>query len=147
MNERLILLVEDNPDDEELTWIAFRKSGIGHNLVVARDGAEALEYLLGSRLLTGETLPAVILLDLKLPKVDGLEVLRRLRTDERTRTLPVVVLSTSREEQDMVRSYSLGASSYIRKPVDFDRFIEVMQQIALYWLGINERPVLLNRPA
>lgn len=148
MNERLLLLVEDNPDDEELTHLALQRAGIAHLLAVARDGAEALDFLFGTGAHAGRDpghQPAVILLDLKLPKVDGLEVLRRLRADTRTQLIPVVVLSTSREEQDIANSYRLGANSYIRKPVDFDQFTEVMQQVGRFWLGINEGPLHLRR--
>lgn len=150
MNQRLLLLVEDSPDDEELTRLALLRAGISHALAVVRDGAEALDFLFGTGSHAGRDrnqTPAVILLDLKLPKVDGLEVLRRLRADERTRVIPVVVLSTSREEQDIATSYRLGANSYIRKPVDFDQFIEVMQQVGNFWLGINESPVYPRAPA
>lgn len=142
--EHCILLVEDNPDDEELTRLALQKAGIVHELVVARDGAEALDYLFATGVHAGRDLrcqPAVILLDLKLPKVDGLEVLRQLRADPRTQLIPVVVLSTSREDQDIATSYLQGANSYIRKPVDFDRFIEVMQLAGRFWLAINEGPI------
>lgn len=143
MNGRLILLVEDNPDDEELTRLALCRAGLDHTLTVVRDGAEALDYLFGTGSQAGRDLsepPAVILLDLKLPKVDGLEVLRRLRADARTRLIPVVVLSTSREQQDIATSYLLGANSYVRKPVDFDRFADVMLQVGRFWLTINEGP-------
>ena len=143
MKSRVILLVEDNPDDEILTLRAFKKNNIANEVIVARDGAEALEYLFG----TGQyekrdlsIMPAVILLDLKLPKVDGLEVLRRLRADDRTRLLPVVMLTSSKEEQDIVSSYDLGANSYIHKPVDFDRFTQAVEQLGLYWLLLNELP-------
>jgi two-component system, response regulator len=143
MCEKNILLIEDNPDDEALTLRAFRKNNIANEIVVARDGAEAIEILLGGGGRPGPAaaaLPALILLDLKLPKVDGLEVLRRLRDDERTKLLPVVVLTSSREEQDVVSSYSLGANSYIRKPVDFDQFVAAVKQLGLYWLVLNELP-------
>lgn len=135
MNDKVILLVEDNADDEALTRRALKKNNILNELVVARDGAEALQYLLGSG-----PRPTVVLLDIKLPKVDGLEVLRRLRADERTRTLPVVILTSSKEEQDLLRGYSLGANSYIRKPVDFAQFIEAVRQLGIYWLMLNEMP-------
>ena len=137
--EKVILLVEDNPDDEALTLRAFRKNNIRNEIVVARDGAEALELLLG----TGETarrLPEIVLLDLKLPKVDGLEVLRRIRENERTRLLPVVILTSSKEEMDLTRGYALGANSYIRKPVEFEQFQEAVRQLQLYWLVLNEPP-------
>lgn len=143
MNGRLILLVEDNPDDEELTRLALCRAGVEHTLTVVRDGAEALDYLFGTGSHAGRNAgepPAVILLDLKLPKVDGLEVLRRVRADARTRLIPVVVLSTSREQQDIATSYLLGANSYVRKPVDFDRFTDVMLQVGRFWLTINEGP-------
>lgn len=141
MHPPLILLVEDNPDDEELTQLALREAGVEHVLVVTRDGAEALGYLFGLERPVGlapGAWPALILLDLKLPKVDGHEVLRRVRADERTRSIPVVVLSTSREDLDLATSYRLGANSYVRKPVDFDRFTTVMQQLGRYWLTVNE---------
>ena len=144
MNEKIILLVEDNPDDVDLTIRAFSKSHILNEVVVARDGAEALDYFFGADSAAGcpesRNLPAVILLDLKLPRIDGLEVLRRLRADERTRLLPVVILTSSREEQDMVKGYNLGANSYIVKPVDFDQFVEAVRQLGLYWLLLNEAP-------
>lgn len=129
---RLILLVEDNQDDELLAVRALRKSGVPHELVVARDGEEALRLLLEA-----DCEPTVVLLDLKLPKVDGLEVLQRLRADERHRLRPVVVLSSSVEERDVARSYAVGANSYLRKPVDFAEFTEAMRQLALYWLRLN----------
>lgn len=150
MNTRPILLVEDNPDDEELTRLAFRKAGVVHELIVVHDGAEALDYLFGAGAHAergDEGQPIIILLDLKLPKVDGLDVLRRLRADPRTRLIPVIVLSTSREEQDINNSYALGANSYVRKPVDFDRFTEVMQQVGRFWLAVNEGPVHPRRAA
>ena len=143
MKDRVILLVEDNPDDEMLTLRAFKKNNIANEVIIARDGAEALEYLFG----TGQyekrdlsIMPAVILLDLKLPKVDGLEVLRRLRANDRTRRLPVVIVTSSKEERDIVSSYDMGANSYIHKPVDFDRFIQAVGQLGLYWLLLNELP-------
>jgi two-component system, response regulator len=140
---KIILLVEDNPDDEELTLLAFKKSNIAKEIVVVRDGAEALDYLFGTGAHAGRDLsvmPAVTLLDLKLPKVDGLEVLKRLRAHEHTRRLPVVILTSSREQQDVLESYNLGANSYIRKPVDFAQFMEATKQLGLYWLVLNEPP-------
>jgi CheY-like chemotaxis protein len=138
-----ILLVEDNPRDVDLTLRALRKRNFANKVHVARDGEEALAYLFGTTGATGGDLdnrPRVILLDLKLPKVDGLEVLRRLKSDERTRTIPVVVLTASREERDMVESYRLGVNSYIQKPVDFDKFLECVGELGLYWLLINQVP-------
>ena len=143
MNNNLILLVEDNPDDEELTLRALKKNNIGNNLVVVRDGAEALDFLYCSGACADRDpheLPQVILLDLKLPKVDGLEVLAHIRAEQSTRFLPVVVLTSSREEQDLIKSYQLGANSYVRKPVDFTQFIEAVRQLGLYWLVLNEIP-------
>jgi two-component system response regulator len=140
---RPILLVEDNPDDIELTLRAFRKRRILNPVVVLRDGQEALDYLFGTgRYADREPsgVPLVILLDLKLPRVDGLEVLRRIRADERTRMQPVVMLTSSVEEEDLIASYRLGVNSYIRKPVDFEQFVEVVAQIGLYWLLLNEPP-------
>ncbi len=136
-----ILLVEDNPDDEELTLRALKKNNIQNDVVVARDGVEALDYLFGTGSYAGRDaskLPSVTLLDLKLPKIDGLEVLKRVRADERTRLLPVVILTSSKEEQDLINGYTLGANSYIRKPVDFSQFIEAVRQLGLYWLLLNE---------
>lgn len=143
MPENAILLVEDNPDDEALTLRAFSKNNIRNPVVVARDGAEALDYLFAGGSYAGRDmteLPQVVLLDLKLPKVDGLEVLRRIRADERTELLPVVILTSSKEEQDLVESYRLGANSYVRKPVNFDEFVEAARQLGLYWLLLNEVP-------
>lgn len=144
MKDKVILLVEDNPDDVKLTQRALLKSNILNELVVARDGVEALEYLFG----TGQyaerdtrQLPQVVLLDLKMPRMDGLELLQRIRADEKTRLLPVVVLTTSTEERDRVESYKLGANSYIRKPVDFQQFTEAVQQLGLYWLVLNQGPL------
>ncbi|MDK9725320.1 MAG: response regulator [Sterolibacteriaceae bacterium MAG5] len=145
--ERPILLVEDNPDDEALTLRAFSKNRISNPVVVARDGVEALDYLFGTGSHAGRDLtvmPAVVLLDLKLPRIDGLEVLRRVRADERTKLMPVVILTTSKEQQDIFEGYTLGANSYIRKPVDFEKFIQAVGQLGLYWLVLNE-PVELKR--
>jgi len=147
MDKRPILLVEDNPDDVALTLRAFKKAGIVNPIAVARDGAEALDWLFLEGEFAGRDpaeQPAIILLDLKLPKVDGLEVLKRLRAHPRTRLLRVIVLTSSREEQDILTSYDTGANSYIRKPVDFDRFLEAVGQIGLYWLLLNEVPPVVN---
>lgn len=133
MKEKVILLVEDNPDDEELTMRALRKNNIVNEVVVARDGVEALDYLSNATVL-----PQVVLLDLKLPKIDGLEVLRRVRADDRTSVLPVVILTSSKEEKDLMTGYKLGANSYIRKPVDFQQFVEAVKQLGLYWMVLNE---------
>jgi CheY-like chemotaxis protein len=141
MKPKTILLVEDNPSDVGLTRRALEKSHIANELVVAEDGQEALDYLFGGGQFTGpkmNELPALILLDLKLPRVDGLQVLRRIRADERTSRLAVVILTTSSEEQDIAQSYDLGANSYIRKPVDFKQFVEAVQHLGLYWLVMNE---------
>lgn len=143
MKNKVILLVEDNPDDEELTLMALKKNNILNEVVVARDGEEALEYLLGEgpdSFLVRRIYPSLILLDLKLPKVDGLEVLQKVRADERTRLLPVVVLTSSKEDKDVFESYSLGCNSYVRKPVDFAHFVEATRQLGLYWLLLNESP-------
>jgi two-component system, response regulator len=143
MDENVILLVEDNPDDEALTLRALKKNNIANQVVVARDGAEALEYLFATGKYSdrdASVIPQVVLLDLKLPKVDGLEVLRRLRADQRTKLAPVVILTSSNEEQDRLSGYGLGANSYVRKPVDFNQFIEAVRQLGLYWLVFNERP-------
>jgi two-component system response regulator len=140
MNE--ILLVEDNPDDVELTLRAFRKSNIANDIIVARDGVEALDYLFSTGSHAGRPgdLPQVVLLDLKLPKVDGLQVLQRIRANPKTRLLPIVILTSSIEEQDLVSGYRLGANSYIRKPVDFQEFVEAVRQLGLYWLLLNQVP-------
>lgn len=143
MGEKSILLVEDNPDDVELTMRALKKNNIRNEIIVAKDGVEALDYLFGTGKYEGRDLndmPTLIVLDLKLPKVDGLEVLRRIRADERTRLLPVVILTSSKEEQDLVRGYSLGTNSYVRKPVDFNQFTNAVGLLGLYWLLINESP-------
>ena len=143
MDDRVILLVEDNPDDVELTLRSLRKNNISNEIVVARDGAEALEYLFATGAYADHdtsVMPAVILLDLKLPKVDGLEVLRRLRADERTKLLSIVIVTSSKEEKDLINGYSLGANNYVRKPVDFVQFSEAVKQLGLYWLLLNEPP-------
>lgn len=143
MSEKQILLVEDNPDDVALTLRAFKKNHIMNCLQVVTDGAEAMEYLFGTGKYQGRDTsqqPTVILLDLKLPKVDGLEVLKRIRADERTKLVPVVILTSSKEEVDIVNVYANGANSYIRKPVEFEKFIEAVGQLGLYWLLLNERP-------
>ena len=143
MTDKIILLVEDNPDDEALTMRALRKHNIMNEVMVARDGAEALDYLFGTGAHQGRDLsvmPTVVLLDLKLPKVDGMEVLRRVRASVRTKLIPVVVLTSSKEERDLVESYNLGANSYVRKPVDFSEFTEAVRQLGLYWLLLNEAP-------
>jgi len=140
-----ILLVEDNPNDVELTMRAFKKNNLTNRVHVVRDGAEALEYVFCNGTYANrkvENAPKVILLDLKLPKVDGLEVLRRIKSDQHTRTIPVVVLTSSREERDIVESYRLGVNSYIVKPVDFEQFIESVRQLGLYWVLLNQPPTL-----
>jgi two-component system response regulator len=143
MENKMILLVEDNPDDEALTIRALKKNNISNDLSVVRDGAEALEFLFCTGAYADRDRnekPQLILLDINLPKLDGLEVLRRIRADENTRLLPVVILTSSKEEQDLIKGYSLGANSYVRKPVDFDRFVEAVRQLGLYWLILNEAP-------
>jgi two-component system response regulator len=142
MKDGVILLIEDNENDEALTLRAFRKHNIGNRFVVARDGAEALEYLFGTPdgAQPPGALPAVVLLDLKLPKVDGLEVLRRIRAEPRTALLPVVILTSSDEDRDVLEGYRRGANSYVRKPVDFDAFLEAARQLGLYWLLLNHSP-------
>ena len=143
MNTKIILLVEDNPSDIDLTKRALAKSRVSNPLVVAEDGQSALDYLFGTGPHAGRNnpeLPAVILLDLKLPILDGLEVLRRIRADDRTRRLPVVILTSSKEQQDLAESYDRGANSYLRKPVDFNKFAEAIQYLGLYWLVLNEPP-------
>lgn len=143
MDDKIILLVEDDPDDEELTQLALEEGNISNRLVVARDGVEALDYLFATGAYAGREpsdMPELILLDLKLPKVDGLEVLRRLRADGRTKLLPVVILTSSDEEKDLLAGYSLGANSYVRKPVDFGQFTEAVRQLGLYWLVLNQPP-------
>ena len=144
---KALLLVEDNPTDEKLTVRAFKKCGVENEIVVVRDGAEALDYLFGTGQHAGrsaEVLPAVVLLDLSLPRIDGHEVLRRLRADERTKLLPVVILTASKEEEDVIRSYALGANAYVRKPVDFGEFAAAAQTLGLFWLLMNQAP---PRPA
>jgi two-component system, response regulator len=140
-HEPVILLVEDNPKDEALTLRALKKGNIGNRVVVAHDGVEAIDYLLGSSADGGRNEPPqLILLDLKLPKIDGHEVLKRIRNDERTRLLPVVILTTSVEDKDRLQGYRLGANSYVRKPVDFAEFAQAVVQLGLYWLVLNEQP-------
>lgn len=144
-NPKTILLVEDNPDDEALAIRALKRHHVSNQVIVAHDGVEALEYLFCTGMYAERDInfkPTVVLLDLKLPRVDGLEVLRRLRGDDRTKLLPIVVLTTSSEEQDMLNSYSLGCNSYIRKPVDFVQFSEAIRQLGMYWLLMNEPPPL-----
>lgn len=143
MQGRTILLVEDNPDDEALTLRALRRNNIANDVVVAHDGLQALDYLRGQGSYEGRDLsdmPAVVLLDLKLPRVDGLEVLRSIRADRRTELVPIVILTSSKEEQDLINGYKFGANSYIRKPVDFTQFMEAVRQLGLYWLVLNELP-------
>jgi CheY-like chemotaxis protein len=141
MEKKLILLVEDNPKDEALTLRALKKSKIANSVVVVRDGVEALDYLFGRGAYSdpaSHVMPQLVLLDLKLPKVDGLEVLQQVRANERTRRLPIVVFTSSREEEDLLNSYSLGANSYVRKPVEFEEFVEATKQLGLYWLVLNQ---------
>jgi len=143
MDDKMILLVEDNPDDEALTLRALKKHNVGNKVFVVRDGAEALDFLfcMGAYVdRDPHKMPQITLLDLKLPKVDGLEVLRRLRADERTRLLPIVILTSSNEEQDLIVGYKIGANSYVRKPVDFNQFVEAVRNLGLYWLVLNEAP-------
>jgi two-component system, response regulator len=143
MTHKIILLVEDNPDDELLTLRALKKTGVRNEVVVAHDGVEALDYLFASGPHAGRdraVMPQLILLDLKLPRMDGLEVLRRLRSDERTRLLPVVILTSSKEQRDMLDGYGLGANSYVRKPVDFEQFVGAVELLRRYWLVLNEDP-------
>jgi two-component system response regulator len=139
--DKMVLLVEDNPDDVELTLRAFKKSNILNPVKVAKDGVEALEILgLGDKPAAKPALPALVLMDLKLPKLDGIEVLRRIRANESTRLLPVVILTSSKEEEDLTNGYRLGANSYVRKPVDFSQFVTAVQQLGMYWLLLNEPP-------
>lgn len=141
MKDKVILMVEDNPRDEALTLRALRKSNIVNDVVVARDGVEALDYLFGTGTYEGRDtsiVPQLILLDLKLPRMDGLQVLKSLRADDRTKRLPVVVFTSSSEEEDMLKSYDLGANSYVRKPVDFEHFSEATRQLGMYWLLLNQ---------
>lgn len=149
MNEKTILLAEDNPDDVKLTLRAFKKCKFINPVIVVGDGIAALDYLFATGPHAGRNpaeAPALLLLDLKLPKLDGLEVLRRLRADSRTRRLPVVVLTSSKEDQDIIASYNLGANSYVRKPVDFDQFLDAVRQLGLYWLLLNEPPPQKGSP-
>jgi len=141
MEEKMILLVEDNPDDEALTLRALKKNNISNRVAVAHDGVEALDFLFCTGVYAGRNpneMPQVILLDLKLPKIDGMEVLRRIRADERTHLLPVVILTSSKEEQDLANGYGYGANSYVRKPVDFNQFVDAVRHLGLYWLVLNE---------
>ncbi len=143
VQDKLILLIEDNPDDEMLTLRALSRNGVRHRIEVVRDGVEALDFLFARGLYAGrvgQTLPTVTLLDLKLPRINGLEVLRQIRDDEHTHNLPVVVLTSSREDEDLIQSYGLGANSYIRKPVDFVQFMDAVRQVGTYWLLLNEDP-------
>jgi two-component system response regulator len=143
MAEKMILLVEDNPDDEELTLRALRQAKIANQVTVARDGSEAIDFVFGKGSHAGRDLsrmPAVILLDLKLPKLSGLDVLKRLRADPRTKLIPVVVLTSSSEDEDMLRSYELGANSYVRKPVEFGAFANAVTQLGMYWMLLNQAP-------
>jgi two-component system response regulator len=143
MKNNTIMLVEDNPDDEALTVLALKRNRIVNEVVVARDGVQALDYLFGEGAYAGREvteMPKVVLLDLKLPKLDGLGVLRRLRADDRTKLLPIVMLTSSNEEPDRINAYGLGANSYVRKPVDFDQFVAAAAQLGLYWLVLNEPP-------
>ena len=145
MEDKMILLVEDNPDDEALTLRALKKNNIRNQVFVVHDGAEALDFLFCTGAYADRNpheMPQLTLLDLKLPKVDGLEVLRRLRADERTRLLPIVILTSSNEEQDLIVGYKIGANSYVRKPVDFNQFVEAVRNLGLYWLVLNEAPPL-----
>src|SRR5438045_7699243 len=147
MNRKAILLVEDNANDEYLTLRALKKYNVANDVVVAHDGVEALDYLFGTGAHANrdtKDLPLVVLLDLKLPKVDGLEVLRQIRADDRTRLLPVVILTSSNEERDVINGYKLGTNSYVQKPVDFTAFVDAVGQLGLYWLMLNQAPPLLK---
>ncbi len=146
MTKKVILLVEDNPDDEELTLRALKKSKIANQVVVARDGEEALDYLFGSGTYAGRSIkdtPTIVLLDLKLPKIDGLEVLRRIRANEHTRFTPVIILTSSQEEKDRLQGYKVGVNSYVVKPVDFSQFSDAINYLGLYWLVLNEPPPIV----
>jgi two-component system response regulator len=145
---QIILLVEDNPDDEALTLRALQRNNITNQVVIAHDGVEAIDYLFGLGAYEGRDpcdLPQIVLLDLKLPRMDGFEVLKKLRADPRTKLLPVVILTSSKEQQDLVQGYGLGANSYVRKPVDFDQFVQAVRQLGLYWLVLNEKPQSASR--
>jgi CheY-like chemotaxis protein len=147
MKEKIILLVEDNPDDITLTLRALKKNSIFNQVVVAKDGVEALDYLFGTGIYAGRdtsVMPVVTLLDLKLPKIDGFEVLKRVRSNERTKLIPIVILTSSKEDDDLINGYSLGANSYIRKPVDFEQFTEAIRELGLYWILINEPPPVVK---
>jgi two-component system, response regulator len=147
MNEKIILLVEDNPDDVTLTLRALKKNNILNEVVVAKDGVEALDYLFGAGIYAGRdtsVMPVVTLLDLKLPKMDGLEVLKRVRANDKTKLIPIVILTSSKEENDLINGYSLGANSYIRKPVDFEQFNIAIRELGLYWILLNESPPVLK---
>ena len=145
MERKKILVVEDNPDDVELTLLAFKKNNITNEVVVVNDGEKALEYLFctGKYANLGpEDRPAVVLLDIKLPKVNGFEVIKKMRSEERTKLIPVVILTSSKQEQDLINGYKFGCNSYVRKPVEFNEFAEAVRQVGLYWLLINEPPLL-----
>ena len=147
MNEKIILLVDDNPDDVTLTLRALKKNNILNEVVVAKDGVEALDYLFGAGIYAGRdtsVMPVVTLLDLKLPKIDGLEVLKRVRANDKTKLIPIVILTSSKEENDLINGYSLGANSYIRKPVDFEQFNIAIRELGLYWILLNESPPVLK---
>jgi CheY-like chemotaxis protein len=147
MKEKIILLVEDNPDDITLTLRALKKNSILNEVVVAKDGVEALDYLFGTGIYAGRdtsVMPVVTLLDLKLPKIDGFEVLKRVRSNERTKLIPIVILTSSKEDDDLINGYSLGANSYIRKPVDYEQFTEAIRELGLYWILINEPPPVVK---